>query len=113
MHRYLIDVNLPYYFSVWHGADYVHVHDLNDRWTDSELWAYAKDHGLTIVSKDADFGDRVLVSEPPPRVIHIKLGNMKMNDFYLAISGMWDQVRELSRRYKLVRVFHDRIEGIG
>ncbi len=29
MPRFLIDVNPPYYFSVWHGADYVHVSDLN------------------------------------------------------------------------------------
>ncbi len=112
MPRYLIDVNLPYYFSVWRGPDYVHVSDLNDRWTDSEVWAYAKGRGLTIVSKDADFSDRVVLSDPPPRVIHVKLGNMKMNDFHQAISRTWEEVCELSQRYRLVRVFPDRIEGI-
>ncbi|WP_408034227.1 hypothetical protein [Thiorhodovibrio winogradskyi] len=27
---------------------------------------------MIIVSKDTNFSDRVLVSEPPPRVIHIR-----------------------------------------
>ncbi len=112
MPRYLIDANLPYYFSIWHGPDYVHVRDLNEEWTDSQLWAYAKGHGLTIVSKDADFSDRVLLSGPPPRVIHVKLGNMRMNAFHQAISKVWAEVCELSRRYRLVRIFLDRVEGV-
>lgn len=29
MARYLIDVNLPYYFSLWRGPDYVHVRDID------------------------------------------------------------------------------------
>lgn len=49
MARYLIDANLPYRFSLWHGDDYLHVWDLNDEWTDSEIWAYARDHDLRIV----------------------------------------------------------------
>ncbi len=113
MPRYLIDANLPYYFSVWHGPDFVHVKDLNEEWKDSEVWAYAKQHGLIIVSKDADFSDRVLLSQPPPRVIHVKLGNMKIGAFHHAISKVWDKVDELSQRCKLVQIFHDRIEGIG
>lgn len=42
MPRYVIDVNLPYYFSLWRGPDYVHVRDLDDEWPDSQVWAFAK-----------------------------------------------------------------------
>jgi predicted nuclease of predicted toxin-antitoxin system len=112
MARYLIDVNLPYYFSVWRGEEYVHVRDLDDEWTDGQVWDYAKAQGLTIVSKDTDFSDRVLLSDPPPRVIHIRLGNLRMREFHQAIAWRWDAICELSGRNKLVQVFADRIEAM-
>lgn len=112
MPRYLIDVNLPYYFSVWGGEDFVHLKDLDDRWKDSEVWDYAKAHRLTIVTKDSDFSDRILISQPPPRVIHVRLANMKMRAFHRAVSRVWPEVCELSLHYRLVQIFPDRIEGI-
>jgi predicted nuclease of predicted toxin-antitoxin system len=112
MARYLIDVNLPYYFSLWRGPDYVHQRDIDDEWTDVKVWSYAKQEGLTIVSKDADFSARSLLEGPPPRVIHIQLGNLKMRAFHEKISEIWPSVCELSARCRLVNVFHDRIEGI-
>ncbi len=31
MAKYLIDANLPYYFSPWSGDDYRHVFEMSDR----------------------------------------------------------------------------------
>ena len=112
MAGFVIDVNLPYYFSVWNGPDFVHLRDLGDAWTDTRVWSYAKQEGLTIVTKDTDFSDRVLLASPPPRVIHIRVGNMNMREFHLSIAGRWEAIRDLSRQCKLVRVFEDRIEGV-
>ena len=28
--RFLVDVNLPYYFSLWHHPDYIHQKDIDD-----------------------------------------------------------------------------------
>jgi predicted nuclease of predicted toxin-antitoxin system len=82
MAHYLVDVNLPSRFALWRGGQYDHVRHHDDEWTDSQVWAYARQHSLTIITKDADFSDRVLTSQPPPRVIHVKLGNMNMSDFH-------------------------------
>ncbi len=112
MKKYLIDVNLPRYFSLWAGDEYEHVVNINDELTDSEIWAYAKQQRLTIVSKDADFSELALLNVPPPRVIHIKFGNMKMREFHQALSKIWLETCALSAGYKLVRVYQDRIEGI-
>ena len=60
MVKYLIDVNLPYYFSVWKGAEYMHQRDIDATMKDSEIWRYAKENGLTIVTKDTDFSERVI-----------------------------------------------------
>ena len=74
---------------------------------------YSKENYLTIVTKDADFSDMILLNQPPPRVIHIKLGNMKMNQFYHAIYSVCDEVYELSGQYKLIRIFEGRLECIN
>ncbi|MDQ7083874.1 MAG: DUF5615 family PIN-like protein [Sulfurovum sp.] len=52
----------------------------------SETWKYARDNNLTIVTKDADFSDLVLLNNPPPSVIHVKLGNMKMKVLVKSLS---------------------------
>lgn len=113
MAKYLIDVNLPYYFNLWNSDDYRHVIDIDDELSDTQIWEYAKEHKLTIVSKDTDFSDRILLFGPPPKVIQIKFGNMKIRDFHQKISGIWTEICELSDRYGLIRVFHDHLEGIS
>ena len=113
MKKYIIDANLPYYFSLWKNDAYEHVIDIDPNMKDSEIWMYAKEHELTIVTKDADFSDLVLLNNPPPRVIHIKLGNMKMKAFHHAIDKIWESVLAMSEEYKLVQVYTDKIEGIG
>lgn len=112
MKKYIVDANLPYYFSVWHDDNYVHVKDINDEWEDEEIWEYAKDQDLTIITKDSDFSDKILFHVPPPRVIHIKFGNVKMREFHALIANRWEDICEISSQYKLVNVFADRVEGI-
>ena len=40
MPKYLIDANLPYYFSIWKDGDYIHQVDLGDTWSDERIWEY-------------------------------------------------------------------------
>ena len=49
MLKYIVDVNLPYRFSLWHGEEFIHVKDIDDEWTDSQIWEYAKENCLTII----------------------------------------------------------------
>lgn len=113
MASYLLDVNLPYRFSIWKSADYFHQKDLDDEWTDSQIWEYARDNKLTIISKDSDFSNRIIVSSPPPKVIHLRLGNMRLRDLYESLEKRWDEILLLSSDYKLVTVFTDRVEGLN
>ncbi|MBC6108874.1 DUF5615 family PIN-like protein [Pedobacter fastidiosus] len=111
-HKFLIDVNLPRFFSLWHSEEYIHQYELGDEWPDSIIWKYAKDHHLTIVTKDSDFSSRILMHLPPPKIIHIRLGNMKMAQFYDTLKTLWPEIIQLNKDYKLVNVFIDRIEGV-
>jgi predicted nuclease of predicted toxin-antitoxin system len=110
--HFLIDVNLPYRFSLWSGDAFQHMRDVGETWTDSQIWHYARSRNLTIVTKDTDFSDRMMVSTPPPRVIHIRFGNLRMRDFHASLSALWPQIVELSATNRLVRVYLDRLEAI-
>ena len=110
--KYLIDVNLPYYFSLWNTHQFVHMHDINDEWSDSEIWNYAKEHNLSIITKDSDFSNKILFAQPPPKVIHIRFGNLKMNSFFEVMQKLWPEVEKLNEENKLINVFSDRIEAI-
>jgi len=113
MPRYLIDAKLPYRFSLWHGDPFLHVFDLGDNMQDSAIWNYARDNNLTIVSKDADFSDRIMLSEPPPRIIHLRIGNMRLRDLFSFLQRIWPQVEELSVSSKLVIVRPSLIECVS
>ena len=113
MVKYLIDVNLPYYFSLWNSPEYIHQIDIDPTEKDKNIWEYAKERNLTIISKDSDFSNRILFNDPPPKVIHIKVGNVDMKDFHQIIHACWDEVLSLNVSHKLVNVYKDRIEGIN
>jgi predicted nuclease of predicted toxin-antitoxin system len=113
MKKYLVDANLPAKISVWQSNDFEFVKNINDQWTDSEIWDYAKQNNLTIITKDADFSHRIIVSPPPPKIIHIKIGNMKLKEFESIIQKIWTTTKKLSENHKLVNVFRDRIEAIN
>lgn len=112
MAKYLIDVNLPYRFALWRGSDFLHLRDIDDQLPDHQVWQLARQENLTIVSKDSDFSTRALLETPPPRVIHIRFGNLKMRQFHARLSAIWPQVRDLSDKHRLVNVFEDWIEAI-
>ncbi len=112
MAKYLIDANLPYDLLKDCGVDFIHMRDLNDASTDTQMWKYARARNLTIITKDTNFSDKILLNQPPPHVIHIRFGNMKLKTFIHHFLVSWVDIQELSRHYKLVRVYLDRLEAI-
>lgn len=76
----------------------LHVWDLDmDTADDTVIWAYAIEHGLAIVTKDADYRDLSAARGHPPKVIWIRLGN-----------GPTSQVAALLRnRHSELTAFYD------
>lgn len=112
MATFLIDVNLPTKFSLWNSDSFTFVKDIHTGLPDSKIWEMAKAKNLVVVTKDRDFYDRMLQSSPPPRVIYIRFGNVKMNEFYSIMSNGWDTAIELAQTHKLVLFYKDRVEAI-
>ena len=44
------------------------------------IWAHARDHGLTVVTRDEDFHRLSVLHGPPPKVIWVRLGNCSTDD---------------------------------
>jgi predicted nuclease of predicted toxin-antitoxin system len=89
--KFIVDANLPYYFSLWNNREnYIHVYDINLKMNDDEIWNYAKENNLTIITKDKDFSNRILFNTPPPKVIHLKIGNLKLKSLFNYLSANWN-----------------------
>lgn len=56
------------------GSSHVRDHDLKGR-SDEEVWAFARDNGCILVSKDSDFFQRSMLYGYPPKVVWIRVGN--------------------------------------
>lgn len=59
----------------------VHVSDtgLTDA-ADRVIWEYARDNGLTMLTKDSDFNNLAVLHGPPPKVVWIRLGNASTSE---------------------------------
>ena len=42
---------------------------------DTQIWAYARTNGYTIVTKDSDFNELSVLRGVPPKVVWLRLGN--------------------------------------
>lgn len=111
MNGFLFDENLPTGPGFSLSLPVSHALDVGASPTDSELWAFARQRSMVIVTKDADFSDRILVSMPPPWIVHLRFGNMRLKEFQRFLAAVWPQVESLLPTNKLVCVYADRIEA--
>jgi len=110
--RSLVDANLPQTFNLWQSDDVIYANFLGLDVSDNFIWNYARQNLLTILSRDKDFADRIIHSNPPPKVIHFRPGNIRFPDFRIFIKEHWGKITFYNLVYKLVLVFVHSIEGI-
>jgi predicted nuclease of predicted toxin-antitoxin system len=113
MRRFLIDANLPTGLPTWKKESFLFVAEIDPEWSDSEIWSYARKNDCTIVTKDADFSNRIIIVHPPPRVIHFRIGNMRLRELITFIDKKWPSIERASKSHKLVNVYLDRIESVA
>ena len=111
MAKYLIDENLPEDFEIWQGQDFVHAYRLPHLKSDTEIWNYALKNDLIIITKDADYYHRYLVSSGGPHIIWLRIGNLRKKDFSGFIGKIWEKLKALASAKRLTIVFTDYIEA--
>jgi predicted nuclease of predicted toxin-antitoxin system len=110
---YLVDENLPTRLRFVPSLPLIHATALGPQPTDSEVWEHARINDLVIVTKDADFSHRILTTAPPPRVVHLRFGNLRRSEFHELLARVWPRIEALSHTHKLVNVEHDRIVAVA
>lgn len=108
----LLDENLPAELRLPTKMHVAHVAESSESPSDSLVWQRAREERLIIVSKDADFSHRILTSDPPPWVIHVRVGNLQLQPLIEHLTSVWPSVESLLPRHKLISIFRDRIEAI-
>jgi predicted nuclease of predicted toxin-antitoxin system len=113
MKGFLFDENLPVRLRFAPRLPIVPASKVGLNPSDSQIWEFARKHELVIVSKDADFSDRIITKSPPPWVVHLRFGNLRRAGFHILLARVWPQIETLLKSHKLVNVYSDRLEGIG
>ena len=108
----IIDENLPASLVLPTSIKVNHALTLGLSPTDTEIWDYAKENDLIIITKDADFSHRIVAGSPPPRIVHLRIGNMKLQDLISFMKRSWTQVETHLPVAKLINVYADRIEVV-
>ena len=113
MKGFLLDENLPETLPLPVSLPIVHAYALGRSVPDTKLWDYAERNDFVIVTKDADFTLRIAHAHPPPRVVHLRIGNMRRAEFARFVASVWPKVESQLQSHKLVNVYQDRIESFA
>ena len=79
------------------GWECIHVQDVAlEAADDQTIWQYAKERGLTIVTKDEDFQALAIrQGSVPPQVVWVRLGNCRKAALLEAFSRVLPTLREM------------------
>jgi predicted nuclease of predicted toxin-antitoxin system len=76
--------------------DSAHVYAIGlDRASDTVLWNYAREHGFTLVTQDADFSEMSEAMGFPPKVIWIRRGNCSTSEIEFTLRMHLDAIISL------------------
>ena len=62
---------------------------------DETVWLYAREHGFTVVSKDADFSEVSMQLGYPPKLIWLQIENWSTDQVEELIRSRYDRISEL------------------
>lgn len=77
MKGFLFDENLPSRITFAPSLPVTFSSVLGPSPSDTQVWDFAEQRELVIVSKDADFSERIILHTPPPWVVHLRFGNLR------------------------------------
>lgn len=112
MKGFLIDENLPDELARSLSLNAIHACGISRQPTDEELWHYAKTNDLVILTKDADFFDKLILRGSPPKVVWVRTGNLRRAALVALLNQVWPQVLASIAAADLVEIHPGRVEAI-
>jgi predicted nuclease of predicted toxin-antitoxin system len=108
----LIDENLPASLASLLPGPSSHATDLGVQPSDHDLWEHARKEGWVILTRDTDFFDRIILHGPPPKVVWVRLGNMRRAALEAHLVQLWASIVRLLETADLVEVHPDALEAL-
>ena len=68
-----------------------------DQAFDRDVWRYAKENGLAVVTKDADFSELSVLEGFPPKVVWIRRGNCSTSEIEEILRQHREAIERLER----------------
>lgn len=112
MKRLLIDENLPDSLARRLPVECLHATDLGEQPTDSQLWEHARKRGFVILTRDADFFDRIMLHGPPPKVVWVRLGNMRRAELEDRLVASWPKICRMLAEADLLQMHPSALEAV-
>lgn len=112
MRGILLDENVPRRISFVSALPILHSSDFGESVSDTRLWQIARERELVILTKDADFSHRIMLSSPPPWIVHLRFGNLARHDYHALLARFWPAIEAMLPAQKLINVYADRLEAI-
>ena len=111
--RFIIDAHLPksivkIFTDLGHDA--VHTSDLprGNKTEDKDIVILAAKDGV-VVSKDEDFYQSFLLYGKPPKLIHVKVGNMRLQEIRDLFTSIAPKLIDLLGQHDLLELHRDKI----
>ncbi len=81
----------------WKGVDAIHTTHFPDGHLlqDAEIARIAVAEERIVITKDSDFPDVFFLKGPPPRVVYLRLGNMRNRDLTAFLETRWSLLNDL------------------
>lgn len=112
MSKFLVDVNLPKYFSFFNQENFEFVADLDLSMSDEDIWEYAKKNSRVILTKDSDFYHKALATEANVKVVHFQLGNTTLQDLHQYFKQHWETIVSMLVEGQLILAEKEKISII-
>lgn len=65
-----------------------------------------------VITKDADFFDRLVLEGSPPKVVWVRTGNPRRAVLEAEIARLWPEIERLLSKSELVEIHADRLEAL-
>jgi predicted nuclease of predicted toxin-antitoxin system len=110
--QFLVDINLPKYFSFFNSPNFKFVEDIDLTLSDTKIWEFAISQNLVILTKDTDFYNRSILASKKPKVVFLKLGNTTLKQLHQYFRQNWEVIQEAIQENYLVVATQDSIDII-
>lgn len=81
--------------------------------SDTEIWNYALNSNLIILTKDVDFFNKFLVAEIAPKIIYFQLGNYSLKQLYSYFKDNWSKIVSEIETNRMIIAKENHIECIN